>query len=103
MRRDELTIYGLSTDGIAYCEAKGLSKVFAAYAEDTGGRECIMYIGFNSNSGIVYIALENSVQICSSFGQDVDYLVTDTETGEESWYNTYDEAIDSLTKQNEEV
>lgn len=58
----------------------------------------IMYegTGFNKMSGYVYIALENGVIICSCFGQEVEYLVTDFATGEEYFYETYEEALNKL-------
>lgn len=86
-----LTIYNLSNN-IAYCEAKGLSKVFEAYANI--GREDIMDggIGFNPNSGYVYIALENGISICSMLGREVEYLVTNFENGEESFFDEYEKA-----------
>lgn len=77
---------------IAYCEAQGLSKVFDAYSEIT---EEIMEIGFNPNSGYVYIALENGISICSMLGRDVEYLVTDFDNGDETFYNTYEEALNN--------
>ena len=77
---------------IAYCEAKGMSKVLMAYANECPSEE-IMEIGFNPNSGYVYIALENGVSICSCMGSDVEYLVTDFEDGEEYFLDTYEEAI----------
>jgi virulence-associated protein VapD len=86
--KNELTIYGLN-ENIAYCEAMGLSKCFEAYA-NIG--EDILELGFNTNSGYVYIALENGVSICSMLGQDVEYLVTDFESGEELFFDTYEEA-----------
>lgn len=91
-----LTIYGLDLN-IAYKEAIGLSKVFDAYAEECN-REDIMQIGFNSNSGYIYIALENGISICSCFGQSVEYLVTNMDDGEEFFFDTYEEADQ---KQNE--
>ena len=57
--------------------------------------EDIMECGFNQNSGYVYIALENGVQIASCFGQDVDYITYDFETGEENFFDTYQEAINN--------
>lgn len=92
-----IIIHGLSNDGIAYCEAKGLAKCFRAYAIHCPS-EYIMDggIGFNSNSGYVYIALENGIQICSMLGRDIEYLVTNFETGEEIFHNTYDAAMQSL-------
>ena len=81
----------------AYCEAKGLSKVFGAYA-DNCSREDIMEVGFNANSGYVYIALENGISICSMLGQDVEYLVTDFEDGTEYFLETYEEAEKKLNE-----
>jgi hypothetical protein len=85
-----LTIHGFDSYSMCYLEALGMSKVFEAYAsigEDMmqGG------IGFNPNSGYVYIALENGVSICSMLGKDVEYLVADM-YGEEYFFDTYEEA-----------
>lgn len=77
---------------IAFCEAKGLSKVFAAYAANCAS-ETIMEVGFNPNSGYVYIALENGISICSMLGNDCEYLTTDFNDGEETFYDTYEEAL----------
>ena len=66
-----------------------------AYKDNAWG-ESIMETGFNQNSGYVYIALENGVTIASCFGQYVDYIVYDYETGEEEFYNTYQEANENL-------
>lgn len=87
---NNITINGV--DGsIAYCEAKGFSKVFMAYANECS-REEIMEIGFNPNSGYVYIALENGISICSNMGQRVEFLVTNFNNGEETFYDSYKEA-----------
>lgn len=87
-----LTIYNLG-ENLAYCEAMGLSKVFEAYAnigEDImeGG------IGFNPNSGYVYIALENGISICSMLGRETEFLVTNFENGEETFFNDYGMALE---------
>ncbi len=76
---------------IAYCEAKGLSKVFMAYANECSRAE-IMQVGFNPNSRYVYIALEDGISICSNLGREVEFLVTDSNDGEETFYDTYEEA-----------
>ena len=89
---NNITISGI--DGsIAYCEAKGFSKVFMAYANQCS-REDIMEIGFNPNSGYVYIALEDGISICSNMGQQVEFLVTNFYNGEETFYDTYKEALE---------
>ena len=66
-----------------------------AYQEVAQGED-IMECGFNKMSGYVYIALENGVQIASCFGQSVDYIVYDFESGEEEFFDTYTEAINSI-------
>lgn len=66
-----------------------VNKAFQDFAKNEHIFEC----GFNKNSGYVYIALENGVCICSCFGQEVEYLVTDFETGEEHFLETYEEAL----------
>ena len=79
-------------DNPAFCEAMGLSNVFKAYAEECS-REDIMEVGFNANSGYVYIALENGITIASCMGQRVEYIVTDFESGEESFFDNYTLAL----------
>ena len=66
-----------------------------AYKEFAFGED-IMECGFNQNSGYVYIALENGIQIASCFGQDVDYIVYDYETGSEDYFDEYEEATQNL-------
>ena len=51
-----------------------------------------MAVGFNSNSGYVYIALDNGISICSMLGRGVEYLVTNFEDGEETFLESYNEA-----------
>jgi hypothetical protein len=80
-------------NSISYCEAKGLGLIFQAYANQCANEE-IMGVGFNANSGYVYIALENGISICSCMGHQVDYLVTNFYNGEETFYDTYQEAIE---------
>ncbi len=86
--KNQITLHGFNPHSIAHLEAKGLAKCFDAYASVC---EEIMEIGFNPNSGYVYIALENGVQICSMLGQDVEYIVVDHD-GNENYLETYEEA-----------
>lgn len=67
-------------------------KVLEAYKTECFGED-IMEQGFNQTSGYVYIALDNGVQIASCFGQPVDYIVFDFETGEELFFDSYQEAV----------
>jgi hypothetical protein len=87
----------INLENPAYLEAKSLSKLWESYSENCS-REDIFEVGFNENSGYVYIALETNITLVSSFGQDVEYLVTDFETGDESFFETIDEAKNHLDK-----
>jgi hypothetical protein len=89
-----LTIYGLN-ESIAFCEAQGLAKCFQDYADNCAGED-IMQVGFNPNSGYVYIALENGVSICSMLGREVEYLTTNFDNGEETFFDSYEIALDNL-------
>lgn len=73
----------------AVLEAKSLSLCWEAYA-NFAAREDIMEIGFNDKSGYVYIALENGITIVSKFGQEVEYLTVNYDTGEEQFWSEYD-------------
>lgn len=85
------TIYNFST---SFCELQGFSKCFQAYANNFAGEEVSEGgIGFNSNSGYTYIALESGITICSMLGREVEYLITNFETGEETFFDTPEEAI----------
>jgi hypothetical protein len=98
METKGITMYNLENP--AYLEAKGLSKVWAAYSENCP-REDIFEVGFNQNSGYVYIALENGITLASIFGQDVQFLVTDMDNGEEFFLDTIEEAEDKQEEINE--
>lgn len=87
----------INLENPAYLEAKSLSKLWEAYSQNCP-REDIFEVGFNSNSGNVYIALETNITLVSSFGQEVEYLVTDFETGEEEFFDTIIEANEFLSE-----
>ncbi len=90
---ETLTINNISNP--AFCEAQGLAKCFQAYADNCAGED-IMEVGFNPNSGYVYIALENGVSICSMLGREVEYLITNFENGEEGFFYNYEVALSNL-------
>lgn len=89
-------------DNPAYLEAKGLAKVWKAYYKNVS-RDDIMEIGFNDQTGYVYIALKYGIQIASAFGQSVEFIVTDNEDGEEFFYDSYKKAENKLEKLHERV
>jgi hypothetical protein len=80
---------------VAHLEAKGLSNVWKAYASECASDK-IMEIGFNPNSGYVYIALENGITIASCMGQSVEFIVSDFYAGDEKFYDSYFDAINHL-------
>lgn len=84
---------------VAYLEAKGKSLVWMAYANNFAGEE-IMEEGFNPNSGYVYLALGNGTTIASAFGQDVEYIVYDSETDEEINFDSFEELENYWINQN---
>lgn len=96
--KQETIMYNLENP--AYLEAKGLAKVWKAYYKECS-REDIMEIGFNQNSGYVYIALENGISVASAFGQAVDFIVTNFENGEEYFYDSFEEAENKLYSLND--
>ena len=69
-----------------------VQRAYKDYAAD----EDIMECGFNKQSGYVYIALENGISIASCFGQDVDYITYNFVTGEEGFFDTYEEAYSNI-------
>jgi hypothetical protein len=83
------------TDSLAHLEAKGMSKVWMAYADNCADED-IMEVGFNPNSGYVYIALENGVSIGSNLGGDVEYIVTNFNDGEEFFFDEYETALKQM-------
>lgn len=90
-----LQIYGFTNNSIYALEAQGLARVMQAYANNCAGED-IVQIGFNNNSGYVYIALENGVQIASKLGDDVEYITINTEEGQESFFDSYELALDNM-------
>ncbi len=78
-------------------DIESMEIVINAYKEFADG-EYIEFSGFNTSSGYVYIALENGVQIISNFGQEVEFLVTDMDTGEEFFLDTYEQAEEKMNE-----
>ena len=100
----ETKIYNL--EKMSYIELANLNKVLTAW-KDEAYNEDIMEIGYNEKTGFVYMAFEsNGIQIACKFNEDVRYLATDRETGDEYWLTSWDDAIDTqgaLDQANEEL
>ena len=86
-----------STDKLSF------HKVWKAYMDNTSGNEEIFEMGFNLNSRYAYIALECDIQIACKEGEDVEFLVTDYENGDEYFFDSYEEADAKLIRLNELV
>lgn len=78
-------------DAPAVLEAKSLSLCWEAYAR-FAAREDIEVIGFNDQTGYVYIALGNGITIASKFAQEVEYIVFDHDTDQETFHDSYIDA-----------
>jgi hypothetical protein len=90
-----IKIEGLNYDGISFAEAQGLANVFQAYAENCLGEE-IDHIAFNDQTGDIYIALENEIDIVSSFGQPVHYMYIDLMNDEVIEFDDYETALEQV-------
>lgn len=88
----DLTPYCRFVENLGGSDLESAIKVHDAYLRNCHG-ESIMDIGMNQYTGYVYFALDNGISIASCFGQDVEYIKVDFETGEEEFFNTYQEAI----------
>tara|TARA_R110000796_G_scaffold19885_5_gene59479 strand:- start:723 stop:1025 length:303 start_codon:yes stop_codon:yes gene_type:complete len=77
-------------------DVESMHKVLDAFRKLDTKEKYIMEggTGFNTTSGYVYIALENGVTIASCFGQDVEYIATNYDDGEEFFLDTYDECLE---------
>jgi hypothetical protein len=73
--------------------------VHRAYRDYAFGEE-VWESGFNDKSGYVYIALENGVQIASSFGNEVEYIVYNYTNEEEFFFDNYNNALKYLQDAN---
>jgi hypothetical protein len=74
-------------------DIQSIDIVIKAYKKYANGED-IEFSGFNNQSGYVYIALSNGVQIISSFGQEVEFLINDYQTEDEIFLDTYTEALE---------
>lgn len=63
-------------------------NVLEAYQAQNEGAECA---GYNNISWYVYIYLNNGISICEAFNW-IEYLATDSHTGDEFFFDTYAEA-----------
>ena len=70
---------------------------------DYAFREEVEEVGFNQSSGYVYVYLTNGVCIASSFGQDVTYIKSNFESGEEDFYNSYYNCLHEIKEDEEDI
>lgn len=90
-------------NSLGCADLQSFINVLDSYNSDYEIRKLeIEYLGFNTNSGYVYLALENGISIISAFGRSVDFLVTNNRNGEEYFFDTYDEALNYLNSEEEE-
>ena len=85
-------------NGLGYLDIKSIQEVLGALYEavPTLDRE-VEIMGFNTYTGYAYLVLENQIQVVSSMGNAPEYLVTDYDTDEEVFCESYDEAQNMIT------
>jgi hypothetical protein len=80
---------------LAYLESAGLAKCFEFYGLYFAGYD-IESIGFNPQSGYVYIHLmDYETCIVSLLGSDAQIMITDIETGNETFFNSYTDYLNN--------
>ena len=89
-------------NGLGSTDMSSFILVLEAYQKNAF-REEIEDFGFNTNSGFVYIYLTNGVCIASAFAQDVTYISTDWDSGEEIFYNEYYNCLHNIKEDEENL
>ena len=82
---------------VSYRQAKALSILMKAYAESSLCPDEPLCFGYNAWSGYFYIAFENvSLQIVLDNKENLLWVTTDIETGEEEFFDHEEEALEHL-------
>ena len=76
-------------------DLRSLELCFEAYRENAFKIE-IEDMGFNKNSGYIWLMLANGVTIASCFATDVVYFATDWDSGEEEAFDEYWECVNQV-------
>jgi hypothetical protein len=79
-----------------------LELCLTAYRENAFKEE-VEDMGFNVNSGYVYLYLTNGICIASCFGQDVTYIRSNFETGEEDFYDEYYNCLHEIKEDEKDI
>jgi len=87
-----LSTHETNINNLATADLRSLAKCILAYADNCPMHDIEMS-GYNSQSGYTYIGVDNGITIGSFAGQDVEFIVHDFETGEETFYQTYLAAV----------
>ena len=87
-------------NGLGSSDLRSLELCLEAFRENAFKEE-IEDMGFNRNSGYVYLYLSNGVCIASCFGQDVVYIQSNFETGEEDFYDSYYNCLHQISEDHE--
>ena len=82
---------------VSYRQAKALSVLMNAYSESSLCPDEPLCFGYNSWSGNFYIAFENvSLQIVLDNRENLLWMTTDIETGNEEFFDHEEEAMEYL-------
>jgi hypothetical protein len=94
-----MEIYNLPLEKMSYVEIKSLELVLKEYRSMPPSYDALLdetFVGYNSNSGYTYIALECGITLGCNDGNTVEYIVTDTDTGEEYFEEDINDALDRI-------
>lgn len=86
-----VTIWGLDPHYLTIDQCIGLSKLFASLAEID---ESISEIGYNEETEITWLSLDNGIILTSLRGEDTLFQVINSSNGEETFHKTYQTAWD---------
>ena len=91
--KDIFSVY----ETVSFNQAQALSVLMNAYSESSLCPDEPLCFGYNSWSGFYYIAFENvSLQIVLDNRENLLWMTTDIETGNEEFFDTEDDAIEYL-------
>ena len=93
--------YNLPLKQMGFVELESLQLVLQEYRAIPASYDSLLdenAVGYNSNSGYTYIALECGVTIGCNDGQTVEFIATDFETGEEYIADDFSTALDWLNE-----
>jgi len=76
-------------------DLRSFIKVLEAYLDTDAFINPIEDVGYNNESGYVYLFLFNGIQIACKFGENVEFIIND-EDREEIFFDNYNDALNRV-------